>query len=131
MAESVLKKKSYSFALKVIKVYKLIVAEKKEYVLSKQFLDCLRTSVDIVGELVRLLPTSVLLNTRLLSYFFALTQKSDQKNSRLQIISGLIVSCLPTITTRRPSAVSDSNAYYGHNSKQETIRFNRKFSEAV
>jgi hypothetical protein len=96
MAESVLRKKSYSFALKVIKVYKLIVAEKKEYVLSKQFLDCLRTSVDLVGELVRLLPTSVLLNTRLLSYFFALTQKSDQKNSRLQIISGLIVSCLPT-----------------------------------
>ena len=49
MAESVLKKKSYSFALKVIKVYKLIVAEKKEYVLSKQFLDA-GTSI---GALIR------------------------------------------------------------------------------
>ena len=39
MAESVLRNKSYAFALKVIKVYKQIVAEKKEYVLSKQFLD--------------------------------------------------------------------------------------------
>ena len=38
MAESILRKKSYAFALKVIKVYKQIVAEKKEYVLSKQFL---------------------------------------------------------------------------------------------
>ena len=35
MAESVLRKKSYSFALKVIKVYKQIVAEKKEYVLRR------------------------------------------------------------------------------------------------
>jgi four helix bundle protein len=34
-----LRKTSYDFALKVIKVYKRIVAEKKEYVLSKQFLD--------------------------------------------------------------------------------------------
>ena len=51
MVESVLRKKSYAFALKVIKVYKQIVAEKKEYVLSKQFLVCLRTSSDIVGEL--------------------------------------------------------------------------------
>jgi hypothetical protein len=38
MAESVLRKKSYSFALKEIKVYRQIISEKKEYVLSKQFL---------------------------------------------------------------------------------------------
>jgi four helix bundle protein len=38
MAESILRQKSYAFALKVIKVYKQIVAEYKEYVLSKQFL---------------------------------------------------------------------------------------------
>jgi len=49
MAESVLRKKSYSFALKVIKVYKLIVAEKKEYILSKQFLD----SGTSIGALIR------------------------------------------------------------------------------
>ena len=36
--QSILKQKTYAFALKVIKVYKQIVTEHKEYVLSKQFL---------------------------------------------------------------------------------------------
>jgi len=36
--ESILKLKTYAFALKVIKVYKQIIADLKEYVLSKQFL---------------------------------------------------------------------------------------------
>jgi four helix bundle protein len=40
MKESILKQKTYTFALKVIKVYKQIIAEHKEYVLSKQFLSC-------------------------------------------------------------------------------------------
>jgi len=38
MKESILKDKTYFFALKVIRVYKQIVAEHKEFVLSKQFL---------------------------------------------------------------------------------------------
>ena len=38
MRDSILKLKTYSFALKVIKVYKQIITEHKEYVLSKQFL---------------------------------------------------------------------------------------------
>jgi four helix bundle protein len=38
MRESVLKQKTYDFALKVIRVYKQIIAEHKEYVLSRQFL---------------------------------------------------------------------------------------------
>jgi four helix bundle protein len=38
MKDSILKQKTYAFALKVIKVYKQIVAEHKEYVMSKQFL---------------------------------------------------------------------------------------------
>ena len=38
MKESILKQKSYAFALKVIKVYKQIITEHKEYGLSKQFL---------------------------------------------------------------------------------------------
>lgn len=38
MRANVLKLKTYDFALKVIKVYKEIVAEHKEFVLSKQFL---------------------------------------------------------------------------------------------
>jgi four helix bundle protein len=38
MTESILKQKSYLFALKVIKIYKQIVSEHKEFVLSKQFL---------------------------------------------------------------------------------------------
>ena len=38
MKESILKDKSYQFALRTIKLYKFIVAEKKEYVLSKQIL---------------------------------------------------------------------------------------------
>ena len=40
MKESILKQKTYAFALKVIKVYKQIIAEHKEYVLSKQFPTC-------------------------------------------------------------------------------------------
>jgi four helix bundle protein len=38
MKDSILKQKTYAFALKVIKVYKQIIAEHKEYVISKQFL---------------------------------------------------------------------------------------------
>jgi len=38
MSESILKTKSYSFALRMIKLYKYLVDEKKEYVLSKQIL---------------------------------------------------------------------------------------------
>jgi four helix bundle protein len=38
MKESVLRDKSYDFALRIVKLYKYIVAEKKEYVLSKQIL---------------------------------------------------------------------------------------------
>jgi len=38
MKESILKQKTYAFALKIIRAYKQIVAEQKEYVLSKQFL---------------------------------------------------------------------------------------------
>ncbi|HLP73955.1 MAG TPA: four helix bundle protein [Bacteroidales bacterium] len=49
MAESILKNKSYSFALKVIKAYKQIISEKKEFVLSKQFLD----SGTSIGALIR------------------------------------------------------------------------------
>ncbi len=38
MAKSILKDKSYQFALRIVKLYKFIVANKKEYVLSKQIL---------------------------------------------------------------------------------------------
>lgn len=38
MKESILREKSYQFALRIIKLYKYIVAEKSEYVLSKQIL---------------------------------------------------------------------------------------------
>ncbi len=38
MAKSILKEKSYHFALRTVKLYKFIVADKKEYVLSKQIL---------------------------------------------------------------------------------------------
>jgi four helix bundle protein len=38
LKENILKEKTYAFALKVIQVYKQIVSEHKEYVLSKQFL---------------------------------------------------------------------------------------------
>ncbi len=38
MKENILKTKTYLFALKVIKVYKHIQSEQKEFVLSKQFL---------------------------------------------------------------------------------------------
>ncbi len=38
MRENVLKDKSYDFALRIVKLYKYLIEEKKEYVLSKQFL---------------------------------------------------------------------------------------------
>jgi four helix bundle protein len=38
MAKSILKEKSYEFALRTVKLYKFIVADKKEFVLSKQIL---------------------------------------------------------------------------------------------
>ena len=38
MKENILQTKSYLFALRVIKLYKFLTEEKKEYVLSKQVL---------------------------------------------------------------------------------------------
>ncbi len=38
MAESILREKSYNFALRTVKLYQFIVSEKKEFVLSKQIL---------------------------------------------------------------------------------------------
>lgn len=38
VSESVIAKKTYAFALEVVKTYKHLVQEKKEFVLSKQFL---------------------------------------------------------------------------------------------
>lgn len=38
MSESILKTKSYSFALRTVKLYQYLVKEKNEYVLSKQIL---------------------------------------------------------------------------------------------
>ena len=49
MAESILKIKSFDFALKVIQTYKEIIKTHKEYVLSKQFL----RSGTSTGALVR------------------------------------------------------------------------------
>ncbi|NLZ95508.1 MAG: four helix bundle protein [Bacteroidales bacterium] len=49
MKENVIMSKSYAFALRVIKLYKYLVAEKKEYVLSKQLL----RSGTAIGALVK------------------------------------------------------------------------------
>ena len=38
MSESILKTKSYSFALRTVKLYQYLIKEKNEYVLSKQIL---------------------------------------------------------------------------------------------
>jgi four helix bundle protein len=38
--DSIVAKKSYLFALEVIVIYKILISEKKEFVLSKQFLRC-------------------------------------------------------------------------------------------
>lgn len=49
MKESVVRDKSFAFALRVIKLYKYLTEEKKEYVLSKQLL----RSGTAVGALIR------------------------------------------------------------------------------
>lgn len=38
--ENILQKKTYAFAIRIVKAYKYLVEEKKEYILSKQFLRC-------------------------------------------------------------------------------------------
>lgn len=40
MKENALKDKSYAFGVRIVKLYQYIVAEKKEYVLTKQLLLC-------------------------------------------------------------------------------------------
>jgi four helix bundle protein len=49
MSESIIKNKIFSFAIRIIKVYKYLIANKKEFVLSKQLL----RSGTAVGALVR------------------------------------------------------------------------------
>ena len=40
MKESILKEKSFKFAIRIVKLYKYMCEEKKEFVLSKQILRC-------------------------------------------------------------------------------------------
>ena len=40
LTNSIIGKKSYAFALEVIVIYKTLIADKKEYILSKQLLGC-------------------------------------------------------------------------------------------
>ena len=49
MNDNVIMDKSYAFALRIIKLYKYLIAEKKEYVLSKQIL----RSGTSIGALVK------------------------------------------------------------------------------
>ena len=48
-SENVVMSKSYAFALRIIKLYKYLVSEKKEYVLAKQLL----RSGTSIGALIR------------------------------------------------------------------------------
>ena len=49
MKENIIKNKSFEFALQIVKLYKYLVAEKKEFVLSKQLL----RSGTSIGAMVR------------------------------------------------------------------------------
>jgi four helix bundle protein len=49
MRDNLIKKKSFNFALRIINVYKYLIDEKKEFVLSKQLL----RSGTAIGALVR------------------------------------------------------------------------------
>ena len=49
MKDNIVKNKSFSFAIRVVRLYQFLIADKKEYVLSKQLLRC-GTSV---GAMVR------------------------------------------------------------------------------
>ena len=49
MSDSIIKNKSFSFAIRIIKLYKFLVENKKEYILSKQLL----RSGTAIGALVR------------------------------------------------------------------------------
>jgi four helix bundle protein len=49
MKENIVKKKSFSFAVRVVRLYQFLIAEKKEFVLSKQLL----RSGTSVGAMVR------------------------------------------------------------------------------
>ena len=49
MSESILKNKSFSFAIHVVKLYQYLITEKKEFILSKQLL----RSGTAIGALVR------------------------------------------------------------------------------
>jgi len=49
MSDSIIKNKSFSFAIRIVKLYKFLLESKKEYVLSKQLL----RSGTAIGALVR------------------------------------------------------------------------------
>lgn len=49
MSENIIKSKSFSFALRIVKLYQFLCSDKKEYVLSKQLL----RSGTAIGALVR------------------------------------------------------------------------------
>jgi four helix bundle protein len=49
MKENIIKNKSFDFALRIVKLYKYLIKDKKEFVLSKQLL----RSATAIGSLVR------------------------------------------------------------------------------
>jgi four helix bundle protein len=67
MSENIIKSKSFSFALRVVKLYQFLIQDKKEYVLSKQLL----RSGTSIGAMVR---------------------ESEQAESRLDFIHKLAIA---------------------------------------
>lgn len=75
MSKSIMKEKSFTFSIRVIKIYKYLTETKKEYVLSKQLL----RSGTAIGALVREAQNAE--STKDFIHKLAIAQKSVMKRS--------------------------------------------------
>ena len=122
-SQSIIAEKAYSFALDIVKIYKLLVNERKEYVLSKQLLRS-GTSIGadvneaIAGQSKRDFVYKLniaLKEARETSYWLNLLKDGGYIN--LKEFDALIKSCNEIIKVLSSIIITTKERYFSKNSK--------------
>ena len=122
-SQSIIAEKAYSFALDIVKIYKLLVNERKEYVLSKQLLrsgTSIGANVDeaIAGQSKRDFVYKLniaLKEARETSYWLNLLKDGGYIN--LKEFDALIKSCNEIIKVLSSIIITTKERYFSKNSK--------------
>ena len=127
MKESILRIKSYAFALKIIRIYRQLISEQKEFILSKQLLKCGTSPGALIreAEFAQSTPDFIskysiaLKEVNETEYWLSLLRDTDFINSEtaVDLISDnkeLMKMLISSINTLKQKLIEESNAKKGY-----------------